>query len=594
MVYYHTSSNIKILRNIMLDYAATSEVSPYEYMKTYIEKCPEDIQDAKISWIVESFLEIQKHIRFLKEIASYMSNELSDEDQDYVIIILHAVTFQIGPKCMPHLYKCLFNLSKPLLNGFTKFLGNNEILAFISQIAQSSYDTDYITEKIISPLFEWQPYISEMAHNYAEYVKKVESRRLKPPTVPIQPKVLSRKTKESPSPPLQVSLPVTPPNSVKNKCRRMLTKSAIDLKLKQVHEKNKQRANHLLNDVKNKHYHYAQVKSDKSYKKLSNIKDEIDNDITKPVTRPRHKFIIKGPPPPVKDTATTVKRINKRMQIVEEEEVQWLHSLVKSCNNVVKVEELEEYDRQERERERLYDIERKHLMGQISREEAFISKNKLREDNRKKYEQFLKEKEIWNEEIEKWKKSEIEKNRKYVEKLSMIELNILQAKNGVMEKKKDLAENIKKESEVMLAKAMKIKQEELDRKINMIKEIKILALIAKKAKAPKIIDLTESSGIGLLCEMSITELQERLNIMKMELKEELERKKTLIKEENTAAKQELEAAKSTIKNYMTERAILRKQNKKSNSNVEYKSSKEINDLKKMLEEKRKLRIKMSY
>lgn len=594
MVYYHTSGNVKMLRNIILDYSATRDVSPYEYMKTYIDKCPDDTEDAKISWIAETFLGIQKHKQFLKAIASHMSEELSIEDQDHFMIIFHALIYHIGPKDMQYLYKCLFNLSKPLLHIFTNFLGNNEVLNFISQVAQLTYDTKYITDKIIGPLFAWQPYISEMGHSFAEYARRIESRKVKPSTVPIQPNVLNRKGKEVATSQPLVALPATPPNSLRTKStRRMLTKSTIDQKIKLNHEKNRQRAANMLNDVRTKDFHFAQDKSERYYATLENIRDEMENEFMKAVPQQKPKFVMKNPQQPIKETAATVKRMNRRIQLTEEKEVLWLQNLMSCCKNTTKAEELEEYDRQEKERERLYDIERKHLVGQISHEEAVIAKKKLQDENKKKYEEFIKERESWNEEIEKWKKIETEKNRKQVEKLSMIELNLLQARNGVAVKKRETADKLKKESEAMLSKAMKEKQEELERRINMIKEIKILALIAKKAKLPKIIDLTETSGLGFLCEMSMAELQERLSVMKMGLKEELERKKNMIKNDNLAAKQELENTKTSIKNYMNERAVLRKQNKKPTVAVEGSASKEINNLKKILEEKRRLRIKLT-
>ncbi|KAM3968288.1 LOW QUALITY PROTEIN: cilia- and flagella-associated protein 99 [Aphomia sociella] len=592
MVYYYTSGNVKMLRNMIIDYAVSKEVSPYEYMKSYIEKCPESTEDAKLSWITESFLGIEKHSQFLKEIAAYMSDELSEEDQDYFMIIFHAVIFQIKAKDMNIFYKCLFNLSKPLLNTFTKFLSNNEFLPFISQIAHNTYDTNYITDKIIKPLFAWQPYISEMAHTYAEYVKRLENRKVKPPTIPVQPNVLNRKGKDQVLLLGPTSLPATPPNSLQIKNKKMLPKSVIDQRLKHFHEKNQQRASRLLNNVKNKKFHYAEEKSDRYYKRISSIRDEIENEVTKALSKPKKDIKLKNHYPPVKETAATIKRMSKRIQVAEEEEVEWLQTLMTTCRNTTKIEELEEQDRQQKERERLFDIERKHLMGQISHEEAVIEK-KLRDENKKKYEEFLKEKENWNEQIEKWKKLEMEKNRKQVEKLSMIELNLLQAKNGILAKKKEVADKLKKESEVLLVKAMKDKQEELEQRVNMIKEIKILTMVAKKARVPRIIDLTETSRLGLLCEMSMAELHERLCVFKVGLQEELERKKVIIREDKIAAKKELEDTKNNIKQFMTEHAISRKQNKKIKVNLESSSSKEISELKKILEEKRRLRIKLS-
>lgn len=590
MVYYHTSGNVKMLRMIIIDYESASEVSPYEYMKNYIEKCPESTDDTKLSWIADSFLGFHRHKQFLKEVASHLSEEISVDDQDYFMITFHAVTFQCEPKDMPNLYKCLFNLGKPLLNTFTKFLSNNEVLTFISQVARASYDTNFITEKIIKPLFEWQPYISDMAHTYAEHVKKMESRKLKPPTVPVQMNVLNRKGKESVNAQQSAVFPATPANSMTRKVR-MVTKSSIDKKLKQIHEKNKQKAENLLNNVKTNDFHHAQTKTEKYFKTISDIKDELETDFAK--TKPKPILTIKSNPAPVKENAATVKRINKRIQLEEEEEVLWFQNALKFCKNTYKVDELIKYDRQESERERVMDIEKKHLLGQITHEEAVLAKKLLIAKNKKKYEEFLKDKEVWNAEIERWRKEESEKNRKQVESLCMTEFNLLQARNEMMTKKKETAEKLKQESEMILAEALRKKQEELEHRVNMIKEIKILAMIAKKAKVPKIVDLTETAGLGLLSEMSLAELQERIHAMKIGLKEELEMKRQAIIKESKAAKQDLEETKVSIKNYMSEKAISRKQTNKSKLTLVGSSSKEISDLKKILDEKRKLRIKLT-
>lgn len=593
MVYYYISGNVKMLKNMIIDYRAAKEISPHEYMKCYIEKCPENTDDTKLSWITESFLGIQKHFLFLTQIADNLPEQLSEEERYYFIIIFHAIIFHISPQEMQLLYKCLFNLSKPLLSTFTKFLGNNEVLTYISHVAQSHYDADFITLKLIHPLFTWQPYISEMGHNYAEYVKKIESRKLKPVTVPIPPNVLSRKSKKAPALLEKTSLPMTPPNSLHYKSsRKMLTKAVIDKRLKNLHEKNKQKATHLLNDVKNYDFHYAQIKSDRYHKTLSNIKDETEKSNNKTLSKPT-KYIPNTSLPPIKETTGTLKRLNKRIQITEQNEIDWLEDLVKGCRNAAKIEEMEEFNRQETERERLYDIEKKHLLGQISYEEALIARKKLQEHNKKKYEEFLKDKEKWCNQMEAWKQKQMAKNLASIENISLIELNIINAKSEILEKNKNNAQKIKQDTEKLVADFLKTKQEELDRKVAMIKEIRILSMIAKKAKVPKIIDLTESSGLGLLCEMSIAELQERMSAMKIEIKEEIERKKQKVKELNDAEKNNLEQVKTSIKTYMSERATSNRGKKNLNVIAEISPCKEIKDLKKILDEKRRLRIKLS-
>lgn len=576
----------------MLDFDCSIDVSPYEYMKVYIEKCPEETDDAKLQWIAETFLGIQKHWPFLKRIAAHMSNELSEEDQDYFMIMFHAITFQISPKDKNFVYKSLFNLSKDVIHIFTMFLANNENLTLVSQLAEPDYDINYITEKIINPLFQWQPYISEMEHNYEEYAQKMDNRKLKLPTIPIELNVLKRKSKEKITTPI---VTVPPPNSIRQN-KKMLTKNSIDQRLNRKYSYNKEKAENLLKEIKTKNFHFAQDKTERYHKTIAAIKQDIDSNF-QPLPKPK-KILNKQLQNPIRNTVTTIKRINKRIELSEKEDVQWVQNILKSCRNTVHIEQLENLDREEKEKQRLIDIEKKHLLGQISYEDAILAKSKLQEENKKKYEDFLKEKDFWYHEIEKWKETEMEKNKKQVEKLSLQELSCLVAKTEITLKKKQTASEIKKESKLISAKIISDKNEELEHKMNMIKEIKVLSMIAKKAMLPKIIDLTESSGIGLLCEMSIAELQERLAFLKIEVKEQLQAKKQQIKEEHILAQKSLEDIKESIQNYFTEKSYLRKLNSerklKDGNSIKKLSTfnKEIIDLKNNLEEKRKRRFKI--
>lgn len=591
MNFYHTSVNIKLIRNILLDYDAALEVSPYEYMQAYIDKYSHQTGNIKLTWIAETFLSIHKHKAFLKAISGQFSEKLTDEEQDYFMIIFHAVTFQVKPKHMDLLFKTLFNISKLLLDTFTKFLSNNEILTYISDVAQDNYDTKYVTEKIISPLFTWQPYISEMAHNYATYLKKVESRRMKPPTIPVQPVVLNRKGKKETTS-LPEIVPQAPPNSrirIKNKI--MLTKSVIDRRLQTLKNNNKQKATDLLNTVKNSDFHYAQPKSDNIHRRNKYEMDQIE-----PLPKSK-KIISKTNLPPIRENFALIQRCNKRKKQIEQEEIDWLNDLLSCCRNQSRVDELDELERSEKEKERLYDIERKHLLGQLSYEEAILAKKKVHEQNKKKYEEYLRDKQLWNDTIGKWKMMQLQHAREQMEKCSITDLNIAAIRNELVERKKENAANLKKESADLHEEYLKSKQEEMEKKIKMIKEIKVLSLIAKKAKAPKIVDLTESSGLGLLCEMSIAELQERIAAMKIGIKEELDRKKARIKSSNDTAKKEYDEVSQSVKKFISEREVIRKLNiskinNKPNITLDAVSSKEIEELKKTLERKKNQRMNM--
>ncbi|CAK1578327.1 unnamed protein product [Parnassius mnemosyne] len=592
MVYYYTSDNVTMLKNIITDYEDATEMSPCEYIQLYIKNCVKQTDDLKLRWIVKTFLDIDKHGQFLKEIIDYLPVELPTEDKEYFKIILHGIIFQISTSDITLLYKCLFNLSKQLLLTLTSSLKDDNFLAHLSQKAHSIFDTNYTTEKIINPILQWQPALDQIAQTYSEYLSKTESLRTKQPTIPVEPNVLKRKGKGKYTKSLKLCTPSTPPNSALHKSRRMLTKSAIDIRLQKAYDDNKQKTKKLLEDIKSKTYHHMERNSNKVLTNSLKVQDETEQGWKKSFPKSNQLIYTKLSPIPVKETAATLKRFNQRIKLTEEEEIQWLQDLINDCKNTVKIQELEEYDRNERERERLIDIEKKHLQGQISFEEAVLAKKKVQEENKRKYEELLKQKELWNKEIERWNEEQMEINRKIFEKCSLIELNVIEARKNAVNKKKEVAEIIKKESESMLLKALNEKNKELNRKIQMIKEIKILHTIAKRARISKIVDLTETSGLGLLCEMSIAELQERLCSMKMTIKEELETKSKLIKERNIAVKKSLDEARKNILTFKEERKLMREKSRKPRKLTIDISSKEINDLKSTLEEKRKLRLKL--
>ncbi|XP_011554231.3 cilia- and flagella-associated protein 99 [Plutella xylostella] len=594
MVYYATSANAKIVRKLLFNFHKTTDITPSEFIKEYIENS-NDESYKKLIWITETFLGVHKHSTFLKQVLDKSSKGMSEDEQDYFIIFVHNVIFQLNTKHMDAFYKCMFNCSKNLLKIITCFLGDKDVINKILKIAEISYDTEYVKENIEKTLLLWLPCMNSMERTFLKYEEDSKIRKLKQPTIPITPNVLARKriekSTEAPVKPDSIEPLIKPSNVI----RKMLTKDKIDEKLKQSHEKNRINAEKLLNNVKNMNKHYT---IDTSSNQIS-IKETEAPVFSSQECKSNRKSFSKKVSIPVKDTTLTIKRYKKRIQMEEQDELIWLDNLMKNCAGNANFYALVDKLRQERENQRIVEIEKKHLFGQLSYEEAIIAKKKVIEDNRIKYKEFLKEKQIWNEEVEKWKRLQEEKNKKIIEELSFNELKVLESKNNVSARNAEVAKKIKEESNTLRDEVLKLKNEELKRRVNMIKEIKIIASIAKQARVPKIIDLTESSGLGLLCEMSIAELQERLVAMKLSLNEELERKRQIIKENNIASKNDLESTKKIVSEYLQEKTETKRydkltkqmQEKAMKTNVS--NSAEILQLKEILIEKRRLRIQMT-
>lgn len=91
------------------------------------------------------------------------------------------------------------------------------------------------------------------------------------------------------------------------------------------------------------------------------------------------------------------------------------------------------------------------------------------------------------------------------------------------------------------------KEEELKRKIQLIKEIKALqafGLIRRKEAVANAI-----ASVGILCEMSTEELKERLLILKMEIQEEIERRREEIKQKKECRKAIVESYQDLIEQH---------------------------------------------
>ncbi|CAH8596982.1 unnamed protein product [Schistosoma haematobium] len=162
-----------------------------------------------------------------------------------------------------------------------------------------------------------------------------------------------------------------------------------------------------------------------------------------------------------------------------------------------------------------------------------IAANKLRNEKHAKLLEFLNE-----------KKLQQDKMNKVAKEVASSHENAKIAKKKLMEEKKKSASEILKESKQLLDEAAIKAEEEKKMKKELISQIQAeeLSAIMTKSRNVKQIDLTNTPGHGLLNEMSIIELRERLNQSKINKQRELEEKRDAIindKEQKTKVLLEL-------------------------------------------------------
>uniref|UniRef100_A0A5K4EVE3 Uncharacterized protein n=1 Tax=Schistosoma mansoni TaxID=6183 RepID=A0A5K4EVE3_SCHMA len=162
-----------------------------------------------------------------------------------------------------------------------------------------------------------------------------------------------------------------------------------------------------------------------------------------------------------------------------------------------------------------------------------IAANKLRNEKRAKLLEFLNKKKLQQDKV-----------NKVAKEVASSHENAKIAKKKLMEEKKKSASEILKESKQLLDEAVIKAQEEKRMKKELIRQIQAeeLSAIMTKSRNIKQIDLTNTPGHGLLNEMSIIELRERLNQLKINKQRELEEKRDAIindKEQKTKVLLEL-------------------------------------------------------
>eukprot|EP00042_Codosiga_hollandica_P040343 m.346574 g.346574 ORF g.346574 m.346574 type:complete len:625 (-) comp55836_c1_seq1:134-2008(-) len=198
-----------------------------------------------------------------------------------------------------------------------------------------------------------------------------------------------------------------------------------------------------------------------------------------------------------------------------------------------------------REQQSEYDeIERKHLSGLLSREEAVLAKQaSLR--NRANIAANVKL--ITANMMQKYAAVKAERdaaNRRLVEQTTLGYQNVKDAKEKMIEEKTKQKEAVDGETRALMAAAEEQARIERERRDEIIRQIRALELVP--VSRSKTLDLTETSNIGLLTEMSYHELQERLAYLKTKQAEEEEKRRQEILQTKQAKEEILQDKLSTI------------------------------------------------
>ncbi|XP_076374581.1 uncharacterized protein LOC143262931 isoform X3 [Megalopta genalis] len=192
-----------------------------------------------------------------------------------------------------------------------------------------------------------------------------------------------------------------------------------------------------------------------------------------------------------------------------------------------------------------------------------------------------------SEKLEKWKEKHNKEMAEVVERCRIVEQNSRDAFNAMIDEKRQKAAEVSEESRQLKAQLAKQREEEIQKKIRLIQEIKTIQSL--RTLPYKDFDPTESSGLGLLCEMSLAELKERLFWMKMKLNEEIENRKCIVSRERERQKTMIKDTRKALEDYkVSKRNNLAPSKPLQQAAV---ASPEVDALRKQLEERRAVRLR---
>ena len=243
--------------------------------------------------------------------------------------------------------------------------------------------------------------------------------------------------------------------------------------------------------------------------------------------------------------------------------------------------------------ERLEKIDKRKIELMLNREISSNYYNIKKNKNNKIYTEQKNIEKMNSEKIKEDKEEEIKDKKNVVEKIKKEEMEAILKKIKLIQKNKNIYRNRKKElEELNLINSEEIKMN-INKRNDMISQIRTLERIPKKRETG--FDPTETPGYGLLGEMSLAELRERLELQKKMAMDELISKKD---ENKLRMKQRADEIYNKALMIQENRNRLRdkkemerkyRKEQKENMNEKYKIERENNIIKfkKELQEKRK-------
>ncbi|XP_013920064.1 PREDICTED: cilia- and flagella-associated protein 99 isoform X2 [Thamnophis sirtalis] len=383
------------------------------------------------------------------------------------------------------------------------------------------YDSDYVNENWIEPLEKWQPKIQQLISQLDNIADKHAITLLKT----TQPNEFHLTVPN----PRAILIPEQIPRQEKTKPVPKNTYKPPRMKqhLERIKLKNRQQAEELLLEANINQFNCAAPKFDykSSMKETLNLVEKFE----------AQKIKYKTDSTPVKLNAAAILREGVLYQRKVEQELKRVEHLLQGAQDPSKFLEWQQQMHKKDLDQQLTEAECRKLQGKLSYEEAILARQYCIQEKKKNADQKREEAEEMRLQYAERCLQERKEKEKKAQQVAEGHKNVKQAQMKLHKCKQQIVQEVSKKSEDMLLQVLKDEEEKFKKRYELIQQIRAIEYVPFLKN--KFIDLTKTGNHGVLGEMSIVELQERLALLKESQQKAEEEKRDLIIHEKHAKEQ---------------------------------------------------------
>ncbi|XP_030306713.1 cilia- and flagella-associated protein 99 [Calypte anna] len=453
-------------------------------------------------------------------------------ERNLYIVICYLATFQLEELGFQHFSRIVKSLDTAKMQKFLRFFFNALYLnTWIKDEWSHFYDSQYVKENWIDPLLRWQPKVQQLIDQLtAKLNNHIATRKTSKVTQPQEFNLTVPKPRAIPVPlpiPVLEKTQPVPPSTYKPPKEKK--------QLEEIKTKNRKKAEDLLLKANANKFRCATVKPEKEENiflfELQNTQESMKSKQSFQAQKPQSKI----DSIPIKLNAAAILREGALYQRKMEQELKRVENLLQGAKDPSEFLEWQKQMRGKDLEEQLAEIECRRLQGKLSYEEAVLAHQNVIQENKKKADLMREKKADLMHQYAEKRLQEQKEMRDLVEQVVEGHKNAKQAKIKLQKYKQQIVQEVCEENRELLRQALEEEEEKLRKRFELIQQIR--ALESLSSLRHKFVDLTETGGHGLICEMSIVELRERLALLREAQKAAEEEKRDQIIHEKQAKEQ---------------------------------------------------------